>query len=956
MLAEMGLDAADRTIVSTIVYVAERRVASYLSELLLPAEFYRALNAKDTENSLFFRPTDEQLLAGFLLYQGNIVEMNAGEGKTMAAAFPAVLHTVLGRNVHVITANDYLASRDAEWLSPVYESLGLDVRAVLSHMSDAERSEAYRGRIVYGTLREFGFDFLRDNLRNSADELVQGSLEVAIVDEADQALVDEARTPLIIAGGDAGHARSPHKIRDAVEGLVERQKEVVSGLEQKVRDEGLSTKDRVSILAGLLVADPDSAELVRHMATSSRLRRRVQAKADDILTEEPWRPLEGDLYYLVDARLEQVTLTDAGCEYLEGRLGSILETTDPHVGPGFEERRESSLSLSERRRRQVLQNRQVSRRRNQLNLVHQMLRACILLRRDIDYIVSDGEVVLIDRVTGRRRPDSRYQHGLEVALESKERVTVHPELDVLAQISVQGFINQYSQLAGMTGTAVSARDEFRHIYGGKNVVAVPPTHPSRRQDLSARLYPTRTKKLTAVLEEIRQCQLVGRPVLVGAQTVDQSREISRLLDRHGVRHRLLNAINNADEADVVNAAGNLGAVTVATNMAGRGTDILLEPGLDRRITQRCVAVVCELLSQDATQVMLSCDSVEDADGLAAALSSAEGLSIETARLDGQIQVRVQSDRAADRGEKTVFMAFGLGLRVIGTEMSDSRRVDRQLIGRVGRRGEKGSSQFILSAEDQALVHGTGTVPAVSAERMQDVSGNDFRQGTRTERRLRAAQGLAEMEDEVGRAVTWDYSQVIERQTLAYYRARRDTLGAHSIHADCVTHMGERARALVDQYLPMALIGRYADQFERLAEELWLDFGVDCGPLFGLGVDALKKALAQLMIARLEETRSEWSEREFDRVEKLLYLQTCDELWVGHLSNLQDFMLSNQLCARAHRSAVAEFMVDSVDTGRRFWAEVADAFLPRLVAFEAPPVAETHAQKEAVAEEFEHILV
>jgi preprotein translocase subunit SecA len=955
MLCQMALDPDERTIVSAMVYVAERRVTQYDSEVLLPPEFYRALWAKDTENVLPFRVTDEQLLAGRLLYQGRVVEMNAGEGKTIAAAFPAVLHAVLGRRVHVITANDYLASRDADWLAPVYESLGVGVRAVLGHMNDEDRKGAYRSQIVYGTLREFGFDFLRDNLRYSTDELVQGPLDVAIVDEADQALIDEARTPLIIAGGTPGNGRSVHKVRRAVQELMALQGRTILALEETLRAPGLGTKERRATLATLQLADPENGLLVQQMAADTRLRRRVRALAYAGEIDDPQNSVASGLHYVVDPQREQVALTEAGQDLLERRLGPSFDTLGLELQLRLNESGERETPLAERRRACDRLRRRLARQHNQMNLVHQMLRACILLKRDVDYIVTDREVVLIDRGTGRRRPDSRYQHGLQAALEAKEGVTVHPEPEALAQISAQGLMTQYSHIAGMTGTALAARDDFRRAYG-LDVVALPPTQPSRRTDHLTRLYTFRQDKLLAVLDEVRLCRRVGRPVLVGTLTVKQSEEISRLLERDGVEHRLLNAVNNAEEAQVVRSAGDFGAVTVATNMAGRGTDIVLEPGLDRRITRRYVALVEELLSGGAERVVLGCASAEEAGILSSALGGVDGLSVESMEGDRDTQVVVTSNSANGNGEKAVRLEFGLGLYVIGTEMNDSSRIDRQLRGRGGRQGETGSSRFILSLEDPAMVHGAHSPSPKSREWQRDTSGRAFLEGERTDRGLGGVQADAEMEEQVGRGVISDYDQVIERQTLSYYRARREVLGSDSFHTVCLELTGERARRLVDKHMPPALIGSYAARFEAISEELWLDYRVDCQSLWGLGAEALKAGLEQMMTARLETVRAAHGGPGFEVIEKLLFLQTGDELWADHLARLQDMMLSTGLCVDGHKAAAARYLFQSIELFQHLREEVIDAFLPRLVAFQSPGAGSPEPAEVSIVEDIHEILV
>ena len=964
LLAEMDLDRDERTIVATMVYVAEASKVKYWWDILLPSEFYQALRAKDAAMALTFQGTDEQLLAGYLLYKGRIVEMNAGEGKTIAAAFPAVLHAVAGRPVHIITANDYLADRDAEWLAPVYESLGLGVRAVLGHTSDTERKDAYEAQIVYGTLRELGFDFLRDNLRRSKNELIQGPLDVAIVDEADQALIDEARAPLIISGRPAGNRRSIHKVRKVVETLIACQAQVVSALEENARRPELSDKELRLSLAKLYLADPKSALLVQRFAADVRLRRRVQTTVDGTAHEDLPDTLSDGLYYTVDARRELVTLTDKGQDLLERYLGQIFETRALERELQGIESDDSPMPLTERRQAGDRLRRRLWRRLNQMNQVYKMLHACLLLTRDVDYMVTEEQIVLIDKVTGRGRPDSRYLHGLQNALEAKEGLTVQPESEALAQISVQGFIKQYSQVAGMTGTALPASDEFRRSYGLK-VAAVPPSHPYRRTDFPARLYITRQDKLLAVLDEVKHCRQVGRPVLVGTLTVEQSEEISRLLERHGVEHRLLNAVNNGEEARVVKSAGTFGAVTVATNMAGRGTDIILEPGLDLRITDRYVMLVRRLLSEDTSQVVLSCATSEESQMLEAALAALDRLSVVRLERDGYVELLVTPlDKSDARdGESTrrprmnaVHLEFGLGLYVIGTEMNESSRIDSQLRGRGGRQGEHSSSRSILSMEDRALLFTADTRSAASRELRSDAAGRAYLQGTRTDRLLGEVQAFGEMDDELSREVLWDFSQVIERQTLSFYRDRREVMESDFFHVACLRFMREKARRLVDRYLPPAMVHRYASQFEAMAEELWLDYGVDSRHTWGLGIDALKDELERLMTARLEDVMVRSGAPELDEIEKHLYLQTSDELWVTHLSRLYDLMNSTALCTHGHKAAVAEYVFGSLEARREFEEEVIDTFLPRLLAYAASEDSAPHTAEVSVVRDVHEILV
>ncbi|MDA1348305.1 MAG: hypothetical protein O3A47_05495, partial [Chloroflexi bacterium] len=471
---ELGLEEAESTVVGTMVYVAEKS-ASPGSSILLRSELYQALRELDDDAELAFRVTDEQIMAGLLLYRGGIVEMDAGEGKTVAAAFPAVLHALEGKSVHVLTANDYLADRDSALLAPVYESLGLTVGAVLGHMPDEERRYVYRRRIVYGTLREFGFDYLRDNLRIPSGTPVQQPLEAAVVDEADHTLIDQARTPLIISGAPIGGRRGFAKSRRAVEELVSRQRTLVQEAESPL-GEPSKQDERVRLLARLKLADPNNELLRREIIQDARLRRRVSRLADSVELHDRDALVDG-LMFVVDPQMRSVALTDEGQELIESRIGTVFDTSAL-------ERQLAEAGRSTDAAGRI--HRRIDRQHARMNQVHQLLRAHVLLQRDVDYVVTEGRVVLVDELTGRMLPDNRYQHDLHAALEAKEGVEVQAPLETLAQISVPGFMRRYSSIAGLTGTAVDASDEFGREYG-LSVVRVPSAQASRRVDLPSRL-------------------------------------------------------------------------------------------------------------------------------------------------------------------------------------------------------------------------------------------------------------------------------------------------------------------------------------------------------------------------------------------------------------------------------------------------------------------------------------
>ena len=574
-LDDAGLSDGDRLIVSTLVSVMERLRDEDPWDIGLPAEFYKAVEESPMADALAFAPTDEQVLAGLHMWRGRVVEMGAGEGKTFAAAFPAVRHALEGRRVHVVTANDYLALRDAEQLAPVYESLGLSVRAVLQHMNDDERGAAYGADIVYGTVRELGFDFLRDNMRHSDRDRVQLGLDVAIVDEADQVLIDESPTPLIISGGRSASRRSVHKANSVVSEMAVLQGRVAERLASTAR-ELPAGDEKLRVLAALFLADPENEYVTHLMIEDPGLASRIHSEASDTIEFDDGSALIEQLYYRFDPGRASVVPTERGYRFVESRLGPVLDTSELEAARE-RVRVDSGPDVAGRRRVEQSLDRRIARRRALANQIHQAMRAQLLLSRGVDYVVSEGQVVLVDQLTGRRRPDTTYRNGLHTALEAKEGLPVNPERQTTAQISIQGFLRLYSRLSGMTGTAVSSREELRRLYG-LDVENIPSTLPSRRVDMQPLVYGTAGEKLEAIVDEVESAVLAGRPVLVGTQTVEQAEGVSRALRDRGIPHRTLNAASSADEDAIVKAAGRPGAVTVATNMAGRGTDIVPEPG------------------------------------------------------------------------------------------------------------------------------------------------------------------------------------------------------------------------------------------------------------------------------------------------------------------------------------------------------------------------------------------
>ena len=943
-----ALDADERIIVETIGQLQSVGRGRYGWDILLPAEFYRAVARKDTGNLLQFWPTDEQILAGLHLFRGRVVEMNAGEGKTVAVAFPAIMHAVLGRAVHIVTANDYLAARDCNLLAPVYRSLGLDVDAVLGHMDGAERRDAYAKQIVYSTMREFGFDFLRDNLATSAKRQVQPPLQIAIIDEADQALIDEARTPMIIAGSPLMTPQAFNRARNAVAELISLQSGLFGEYLAQLDREGPDSRAYATLLGKALLSQPDNNDLRKLAAANPRAYRRAQAILYPDGSDYPDESLTTDLYYVIDPEERFVTLTAQGITFLEMRLGAFYADGE---SAGNLDGVNSPLS-----RKRAL-------RVNLANQVYQLLRANLLLKKDVDYLVTEDAVVLLDRYTGRPRPDTRYQDGLQPALEAKEAVTVNPDCESLAEISVQGFANRYRWLSGITGTAVTAAEEFRRKYS-LDVVAIPTAHPLLRQDLPGRVYFSGADKLAAIADAVKFWQRVGRPVLVGVQTVEQSAQVSECLAAMGIDHRLLNAVADHDEAEIVRQAGAFGAVTVATNMAGRGTDIILEADLDRRILDNYAALIRSRLEQERAPLTVRCYTVEEADLLVEALAMSEEFSVTRLRVGQWEEVTIAGAAPPEsvhfKTAPATPIEFGLGLYVISAEFNESPRVTLQLKGRSGRQGRFGSTRFFLSWDDRRLAYQGSRRAGLASYRKtgrktshktghETAAGRVYYEGSGVEQFLRRLQDEAEREEAVQRSIIQDYAAVSDAHTGGYYRARQQIMTAGDLFEPVAGLLRNTTSRLVERHFPGMDGADYGRHLDEMVKELQQWYGVEGSGLWGLALDRLDGALEELLSVRLESLKSQLGAGRFTELARLLLLQCGDEVWKDYLGGLRSLTIVSRLGDYGHKSAVADYIIHAAGDWKRFQGEAVDLFLSRLLTFPLSRLTELPAQPEKVVE-------
>ena len=912
--AAAALTADEQLIMATLRRTPGELARRYPWDILLPAEFYQALARRDTHSRLQFQPTDEQILAGIYLCRGKIVEMNAGEGKTVAAAFPAVFSAAAGRAVHIATANDYLAARDCELLAPVYRSLGLSVDNVLTSMVDAERRYAYEQPIVYAPLREFGFDWLRDNLKTDPAEQVQGGRDTLIIDEVDQALIDEARTPLIIAGAPRLNRQTLDRANQAVAELTQRQAALAGEYLARLEKESPGSKPYARLLGMALLAQPDNARLRQRAAAQPHAYRQALAVLYPDGSDYPDPALAADLYCLVDPEQRFVTLTARGLAFLENRLAHFYDVGADHAaGP-----------LS----------RQDVRRVNLANQVYQLLRAYLLLKRDGDYIVAEDGIILLDRVTGRPRPDSRYQEGLHPALEAKEGVAVHPDGPALAQISVQGLAQQYRHLSGMTGTAADAAAEFQQLYC-REVVVLPAARPLRRQDWSSRVYNCQEEQLAAIADTVRQCQSIGQPVLVGVQTVAQSALVSRHLSEQGIDHRLLNAITSAAEAEILRQAGAAGAVTVATNMAGRGADIILDPALNQRLIANVVSLIRQRLNDENRPIAVHCPSAA-ADLLAAALAADSELTYarrDRNRAEFAELIVSRADSPPSNPEiSSESLEFGLGLYVLSAAFSPAARIAWQLKGRSGRQGQFGATRFILSWDDPLLAYQGHRRPDFARCQKTDAAGRIYFESKAVERYLYRLQETAETDAAARRSIQQDYAAIADAHTAAYYQARQQLMTAADGAAAARALIPAAAARLAARHFPAGDTADYPRRFSRLAKELQEWYGIEAAPEYGLALDELPAAIADLLSNRLTARQAALGIPRFAELARLLRLQSGDELWKDYQGGLQALSVSSRLGGYGPKSAVADYIIHAAAAWRQFQAEGADLFLARLCAF------------------------
>ncbi len=845
-------------------------------------------------------PYDVQLMGGVELHLGRIAEMATGEGKTLVATLPLYLNALPGKGAHLVTVNSYLARRDSQWMGHVYKYLGLSVGCIDdTEPGTPERRAAYLCDITYGTNNEFGFDYLRDNMVVRADQKVQRPHNFAIVDEVDSVLIDEARTPLIISGPVGNENDAMYfEHNAAVARLVGRQTQLANTLvgdAERALEQGDTQAAALALYKAQLgnpknkrllkvLQEPGTKQLVQKMELDHIADRRLPA------SKQTYRDIEEDLLFVLDEKGHSVHLTDQGVDFLSPGdhdafvLPDLSEAVhridhDPELSP--------EQKLEARRQLEI----DYAQKSEKLNIVHQLLRAHALYEKDVNYVVQDGEVLIVDEFTGRTMPGRRWSEGLHQAVEAKEGVRVKGETQTLATITIQNYFRMYDKLAGMTGTAETEENEFFQIYG-LEVAVIPTNKPCIRDDRQDLVYKTRREKYNAIVEETQRLHGLGYPVLVGTTSVEASETLSKLFQRAGLKHNVLNAKYHQREAEIVAGAGQYGAVTIATNMAGRGTDIKLGDGVrDPKPSE-----------------------VKDLDGN---LMPVEEIG---------------------------------GLHIIGSERHESRRIDRQLRGRSARQGDPGASQFFLSLEDDLMrLFGSERI-AKLMDRLGAKEGEMLTHPLIT-RSIEQAQKRVELQNFQARKRLLEYDDVMNQQREVIYSLRTFALeGGEELKGEALKMVDKAITQRVDTTLAEYETAAEWD-IPLLQQDLLMHYllqvaeleNADVRPtteegLTTAAVGAARKAF-HAKLASLDQQRDEEGNGYGDRLLSLVMLNVLDEKWKDHLYDLDQLRNAIHYRSWGQKDPLIEYKQEAytmfVDLMNDIYNTFTERFLKVQLLFEQP---------------------
>jgi preprotein translocase subunit SecA len=840
-------------------------------------------------------PFDVQLIGGMVLHEGKVAEMRTGEGKTLVATMPLYLNALTKQGAHLVTVNDYLALRDREWMGPVYESLGLTVGCIQQGMEPAERKPHYNADITYGTNNEFGFDYLRDNMVGRWQDKVQRGHNYAIVDEVDIILVDEARTPLIISGPVETEDKGLDRMTPQVRRLYGQQSLLANRLVAEALRE-LDAGNEVEAGIKLLTVRRGAPKNKKLLEAEQRqgVKSLIERTELSFIRDKRFPEIDEKLYFVIDEKDHSVALTDMGRKelapgdpeaFVVPDLGEELARVDHYTSMTPQEKIKAREEVYQR----------YARKSEMLHSFHALLKAFSLFEKDVDYVVQEGKVIIVDEFTGRLMPGRRYSDGLHSALEAKENVKVQGDTQTFATITLQNYFRMYKKLAGMSGTAMTIAGELFNVYK-RDVVAIPTNEPCRRIDYPDIVYKTRAQKYSAVVDEIENWHGKGRPILVGTTSVDVSQVISDMLRRRRINHVVLNAKFHQHESEIIKDAGQAGAVTIATNMAGRGTDIKLGPDVVKG--ERCYLVN---------------------------------------ESDGKCPVWEKNPGSCNED-------VPCGLYIIGTERHEARRIDDQLRGRSGRQGDPGSSRFFLSLEDDLMrLFGSERV----AKLMDRFGAKDDEpiEHPLVTRAIEGAQKRVEERNREIRRHLLEYDDVMNRQREAVYAIRDAVLkdeeegsggrgGEGSGPAPEPLNPGttespslvrlravydDMVKGLVEDFVGKTVVaGKRPDEWdwEGLRAELSMTFLADLrledDYRSNAKPDELRQTLTDIASRRYDERRQELGDRQFAGLCRSVFLYAIDSRWREHLYALDTLREGISLSAYGQKDPLVEYKRESFD--------------------------------------------
>ena len=790
---------------------------------LLPEAFAVAREA--SKRVLGMRHYDVQLMGGMVLHQGRIAEMRTGEGKTLVATLPVYLNALSKEGVHVVTVNDYLAKRDMEWMSKLYNFLGLTTGVILHGITPDQRRNAYNADITYGTNNEFGFDYLRDNMVIYKSQMVQRPLNYAIVDEVDSILVDEARTPLIISGqGDKSTA--------------------------------------------------------------------LYTMADSFI-----RMLRNETDYVIDEKGNSVALNESGVEKAE-KFFAVENITDIANMETYHH-------------------------------INQALRAHTMMKRDVDYVVKDGEIIIVDEFTGRLMFGRRYSEGLHQAIEAKEGLKVQRESKTLATITFQNYFRMYKKLSGMTGTAKTEEEEFKSIYR-MDVVQIPTNKPVIREDMDDVVYKTEAAKYKFAVDEIEERHKNGQPILVGTISIEDSEMLSDMLKKRGIRHEVLNAKNHEKEAEIVAQAGRFGQVTIATNMAGRGTDIILggNPEFMTVKEMKRLGYADEIITQASGFGYTEDEEIREAREKYHSILE-----------EKKEELKEEQDKVREAG----------GLCIIGTERHESRRIDNQLRGRAGRQGDPGTSRFFISLEDELMrLFGSDRLMAmVEKIGMDDDMPIEHKMLSKS---IEGAQKKVEGKNFSIRKHVLQYDDVMNKQREIIYKERRNVLEGEDVHSEILDMIDKTIDKVLSYYIPE---GSYPESWdlkaleERFVNIFHPDKKVEVGNVEDLTKESLKEIIKNEALRLYDEKEKLVGEERMRELERIILLQVVDSKWMDHIDAMDQLRQGIGLRAIGQEDPVRAYQIEGFDMFDEMIQSIQEETLNYIYGFQVRIEAQPIERKQMV---------